>query len=480
MTTIINRLRQLLLCTCALALVGCETASTVVDRVLGSGGKPAEGTPGFVAGFLGAVAADEPRAVVTAREILSAGGTAADAAVALGFALAVTLPSRAGIGAGGACLAYAPDSKSVNGGVPEAILFMPTAALGRGARSDRPAAVPMLARGMFALHARYGKRPLETLIAPAEQLARFGTPASRAFMHDFILVTAPLLADPNARAVFAPGGQPVQEGSQLIQHELGATLAQLRSAGVGNLYQGSLGRRLEEVSPSAGAAISLADLREALPRSSPPIILRHGNDSVAFLPPPADGGLAAAAAFQALGSNPNDLSGVTDRANGVAAAWRARGGDPMALLGEAVSGARLPAMPASTSFTTLDKDGNAVSCAITMGNLFGTGRMAPGMGFLIGASPGAHTPPLLAAAIAYNERLHAFRAAVGGSGQSGAAAAVAVAMMNTLRTQTPMAVEVPEPGRANVIACARYLPGTERACAWATDSRGSGLAQGGN
>lgn len=461
-------------------MAGCNTVNSVADTMLGRSDKPAEGTPGYVAGFLGAAVADEPRAVLAARDVLSAGGTAADAAVALGFALSVTLPSRAGIGAGGACLAYAADRKSVNGGVPEAILFMPVAASGGGGRTDRPAAVPMLARGMFALHARYGKRPFETLIAPAEQLARFGMPVSRAFIRDFSLVSGPLLADPNVRAVFAPGGQSVQEGTQLIQLELGATLGQLRAVGAGDLYQGALGRRLEQVSPGAGVGITMADLRSALPGTATPVTLRQGNDSIAFLPPPADGGLAAAAAFQALAANPNDIAGAEARALGMAAAWRARGGDPMAMLAEAMPAASVPPMPASTSFTTLDKDGNAVSCAVTMGNLFGTGRMAPTMGFLVAASPNVATPPLLAAAIAYNERLHAFRAAVAGSGQSGASAAVAVAMMNALRSQQPMAAEVPEPGRANVIACSRYLPDTERSCAWATDPRGSGLALGSN
>ena len=150
------------------------------SRSLGSdflGGSPAEGTPGHVSGFLGGVVADEPRAALVAREVLSRGGNAADAAVALGFALAVTLPSRAGLGGGGACLAYSPAANSVNGGVPEAIAVHAAGARARrGGRRTGPAAVPMLARGLFALHARYGRRPFETLIAPAEQMARFGVP----------------------------------------------------------------------------------------------------------------------------------------------------------------------------------------------------------------------------------------------------------------------------------------------------------------
>ena len=91
----------------------------------------------------------------------------------MGFALAVTLPSRAGLGAGGACLAYSPGAKSVNGGVPEAVMFLPRPPASVGANADRPAAVPMLARGLFLLHARYGHRPFESLVVPAERYAAF-------------------------------------------------------------------------------------------------------------------------------------------------------------------------------------------------------------------------------------------------------------------------------------------------------------------
>lgn len=461
----------------AFTLGGCETVSDVGKDFLG--GTP-EGAPGHITGFLGGVAADEPRAALVARQVLSAGGNAADAAVALGFALSVTLPSRAGLGGGGACVALSPSTSSINRGVPEAVLFTlqpPSRAAGGG---DRPAAVPFLARGLFALHARYGKRPFGTLIAPAEQMARFGVPASRALVRDLQVVAGPLFADPNARTVFSHDGSPLAEGDQLQQPDLGGTLAQLRVSGVGDFYQGALARRVADAAPSVGAGLTVEDLRDAVPRLAPPVTVQSGRDRVSFVPPPADGGVAAAAALRVLDANPGNVAEAGQRAAAVAARVRMAGGGGEDLLTAALPPASLPLLPASTTFATLDREGNAVACAVTLDNLFGTGRIVPGLGFLLAASPATTPPPLLAAGIAWNDNLHAFRAAVGGSGQEGAALAAAVAMSNALRSNQPMPQPVPEPGRANVIACSRYLPGSESACEWATDPRGAGLAIGSN
>src|SRR6202035_2890735 len=200
----------------------------------------------------------------------------------------------------GACLTYSADKKSANQGVPEAVLFTPVAAASLGASADRPAAVPMLARGLYLVHARAGHLPFEGLIVPAEQLARFGTPASRALVRDVTLVAGPLFADPNTRAVFSKNGAPIAEGQPLVQPDLGATLSQIRVSGVGDFYTGALARRIEQASPLAGGPIALADLRGALPRMVPAIVVQDRNDKVAFLPPPADGGLAATAAFMTL------------------------------------------------------------------------------------------------------------------------------------------------------------------------------------
>ena len=449
------------------------------DKVFGSGSPP-EGAAGHVTGFLGGVVGDEPQAVLMARQVLSAGGNAADAATVLGFALAVTYPSRAGLGGGGACLSYTTGDAGNH--APEAVLFTsmaPTSAAG----SDRPAAVPMMARGLFALHARYGKRPFEQLVLPVEQLARSGFPASRAFVRDLAVVAGPLAADPGAAGVFFRNGQPVGEGGQIVQPDLASTIAQMRTAGVGDLYQGALARRLVASSAQVGAMMSFADLRGAVPRYAPPVGLAAGNgDLVAFLPPPADGGLAAAAAFDVLSTNPTAIDHANARAIATAARWRQGGVDVRTLLAGDPPPGSLPSLPASTTFAALDKDGNAVVCAETMGNLFGTGRIAPGTGILLAASPSWLPPPLLAAAIAYNPTREAFRAMAGGSGQSGAPLAVAIAITQALadhgKTAQPAPQAVPDPGRANIVACSQYLPTTEGSCAWATDPRGSGLAAG--
>jgi gamma-glutamyltranspeptidase/glutathione hydrolase len=460
-------------------LPGCSAVDKVTESLTGPG--PQAGQPGFVPGFLGGVAADEPRAVLAGREVLSSGGTAADAAVAVALTLTVTLPSRAGLGGGGACIAYSPDVKSASRGAPEAVMFTPLAPATPGANADRPAAVPMLARGLFLLHARYGNQPFEALVSSAEQMARFGVPISRALVRDLALVSGPLLADPGARAIFSQNGVPLTEGQTLRQPDLGSTLSQLRVAGVGDMYQGALARRIEQASAQIGGPLQFADLRGALPKLAGPLVRSFRGDKIAFLPPPADGGLAAAAAFDVLANNQADIAGAVTRSLAVTARYRAGGVTPEAVLtARDLTAAGATAFPASTSFVTMDRAGNAVACALTMDNLFGTGRIMPGLGFLAAASPAAVPPPLLAAGVVWNDNTNAFRAAAAGSGQAGAPLAVALALIDTLKTNRPLSESVPDPGRVNIIACGRYLPGDNSTCGWANDPRESGLAMGAN
>lgn len=473
-----RRSRALLAGAALLALGGCETLGAL--NPFGSSGPP-PGTPGFVRGFLGGIAADDPAAALAGRNVLAAGGTAVDAAVAAGFTMAVTLPSRVGLGGGGACLVFNPARGAV-----EAVVFPAGARSTIPAGTDRPAAVPMLARGLFALHTRLPRRPFEELMAPAEQAARFGTEVSRALADDLAAVARPLFADPNARAVFArPDGEPRAAGESFTQPDLAATLGALRTAGVGDLHQGTLARRLEEASRAAGGGLTVEELRAGLPQLLAPILLpARGGDRIAFLPPPADGGLAAAAAFVALqaGQSPAEAEA---RGLSVAAAWRLGGGDPAALLAAAQPPAQgLELLPASAGLIVFDREGAAVSCAFSLNNLFGTGRMVPGMGFLMAAAPNAGSvrPPLLSAAIAYNPNLRAFRAAFAGAGQQAAPMAVAgPAALHLLRGVPPaeaLAAGVPPEGRGQMGACLNYLPGSSARCVAVTDPRGAGVALG--
>jgi gamma-glutamyltranspeptidase/glutathione hydrolase len=462
----------------ALALAGCETVSSL-NPFAASG--PQAGSPGFVRGFLGGVAADDPAAALAARNVLSAGGTAVDAAVAAGFTMAVTLPSRVGLGGGGACLVFDPGR-----GAAEAVVFPPGPRAAVPAGADRPAAVPMLARGLFALHTRLPGRPFEELVAAAEQAARFGTEVSRGLAADLASVAGPLFADPGARAVFArPDGGPKGPGEALVQPELAGTLGQIRVSGVGDLHQGILARRLEEVSRTAGGSLTLEELRAGLPEVVAPITLPvRGGDQIAFLPPPADGGLAAAASFGALAAG-QPPEAAAARGLAVAAAWRQRGGEARTLLASPEAPAvGMEALPASAGLVVFDRRGAAVACAFTLNNLFGTGRMAPGMGFLLGVAPntGAARPALLAAALASNPNVRAFRLAAAGAGQAAAPMAVTgPAALHLLRGVAPaeaVAAGVPPEGRVQFAACPNYLPGRADRCVTLTDPRGTGVALG--
>ena len=457
-----------------LTLGGCDTVHAIRKTVLGGPLDPGE----HLTGFIGGVVADEPLAALAAREILATGGSAADAAVTLGFMLSVTLPSRASLGGGGACIAYEPGAGSPGHGVPEAVLFTPRPAA--TVAGDRPAAVPMLARGMYLLSVRYGSKPFGDLVAPAVQAASAGFSISRALGRDLIQVQGPLVADPGAAAVFAPGGAPLAEGARLIQPDLASTLLQLSRGGVGDLYQGLLAQRLVEASAEAGGPISQADLRAAVPALVNPIVVKAGADQVAFLPPPADGGLGAASAFLSLAHQGTVNQDLANLSIATVATWRAKGGDPLRLLEQGGASGVLPALPASTSFAVVDRHGEAVACALTMENLFGTGRIAPGLGIVMGASPSIKPAALLTAAIAWNSSRDAFRAAVGASGQNGAALAGAIGLGQALAGDLPPHVPVPDPGRANAIGCPGYLPGNEDTCRFASDVRGAGLSAGGS
>lgn len=325
----------------AAILAGCGGLPPVYVQ-LGAGGGPAPRS------YPGLIAADEPQATLAARNILFAGGNAVDAAVALGFALAVTLPSSAGLGGGGACIVH-----DAGTGRTEALDFTARAAPSEGAARFRTA-IPALSRGLFALHAKYGRLPWAQLVAPAESLARFGQSVSRAFAAALAADGGVLADDPMALAAFmTPRRQLLQTGDALKQINLAATLGRLRARGPVDFYAGTPGNQLE----AGGGARSAADLRATAPQWLPAVIVNQGATRLYALPP---------------GIGANDF-----------AAAFAEASPPPTPDERAVSG--------STALVVADLRGSAVACGLSMGRPFGLGISPPGTGFLSAPAPDVPT-----------------------------------------------------------------------------------------
>lgn len=452
------------------SLAACSTASALTGDLIGPPA-PKFGAMKPVTGFPGAVVADNPDVARVGQHILLNNGSAADAAVAMAFAMAVAMPSRAGLAGGGACLAYKPGD-GPDKGAPVAYLFAPVAPAAQA--GSRPAAVPMLALGLFALHDAYGTLPIAQDIVPAERMARFGVPVSAQFAQDLLVVAPALLADKAAAQIFGPDGTPLGQGDLIIDTDLANALARLRVAGVTDFYTGALAKTFLAGAAAAGGPVSAADLARAKIVLGKPLIVETKHYAIGFIPNEA--GVAAAATFLQAHKTPDNLEGLVARSLGAITAARKGMSPDKILAGGGGTADEIGGVPASSSLVAMDRGGDVVACDLTMDNLFGTGRVAPGTGMLLAVSPSVFPRPLLASAIAWSPGAHAFRAAVSASGQEAAAAAAGYGIFRAVNAKAAMPGTVPSPGRINAIACAGLLPGNAQSCSWATDPRGDGLA----
>lgn len=419
------------------------------------------GSVGHVSGFAGMVSADEPRAAIIGREVLSAGGSPADAAVAMAFTLSVTLPSQAGLGAGGSCLVFDHENKKV-----EALDFIAPSPAEISAQTSRPTAAPYLPRAMFALQAKYGHLRWEQLLAPAETLARTGTPASRAFVNQLAPIAGALFDDPLARKTFSRGdGTPLQEGELLQQLDLGATISRLRLRGAGDFYTGRGAEELLAASKAIGGSLTAEDLRVALPKWVSPIEVKYGDETAYFSPPAAASGLVEAEVWKLLAANkkyaqasaadrPHLLAEAFARVYGDRAHWMNPEGsssqspaDVMAqghidglwagfspTAHEAQGGDAPADVSAGTGITAIDNQGNAISCTLSMNNGFGTGRILPNYGFMLAFAPGVkgRGPYSVGPMLAINTNSNEFRFAAAAGGNTSSATALSQVALNAL------------------------------------------------
>ncbi|MBO6519876.1 MAG: gamma-glutamyltransferase [Rhodospirillales bacterium] len=378
-----------------------------------------KGTIGYVSGALGVVSVEEPQAALIGRDVLSSGGTAGDAATAIGLALSVTMPSSAGLGGGGICVA-----RDAGGERPVVVDFLPHAPRTASHNTERPSAVPATPRGLFLLHSRFGELRWSQVVSRAENLARFGYNIPRAFATELSKVADVLVRDPQMAEVFKrKDGRVVGEGDFLKQPDLAAVLGRLRAKGAGDFYIGKDAQNFVDAVVAAGGSLSYEDIRNYQPQIRAPLTFKwQHNTDWHFAGPPAAGGAVAAEMMAILLTDEffEDEEGAQREHLIVEAAKRAfvermknlqadgsYSQDPQSRLGEDYvenlqdrigdaatplsslipTPADWPETPAAVSFSVMDTRGGAVACTMTMNNLFGTGRMAQGYGIVLAAAP---------------------------------------------------------------------------------------------
>ncbi|MDA0240032.1 MAG: gamma-glutamyltransferase [Proteobacteria bacterium] len=497
--------RQIAILGTALILAACGSDSG--DRAV----------EGAVKGFIGGVATDEPRAALEGRRILSSGGSAADAATAMYFTLAVTLPSAASLGGGGVCLVFQPETKSkkTEKSQVELLEFYAGTPSAIPETATRPSATPGNPIGFFALHSRYGDLPWGTVIANAEKLARFGTQTSRALVRDMAPVGPALLQDQESRRVFGgTDGRPLTEGEFVRQPDLAAILSTIRTRGPGEFYRGNLARTLVSAALAAGGSLSLEDLRRYRPAWKEPVKTElkgiFASNTIYYASAPAAAGIVTAQMVEMVrrkggfkGADNVERAHLLAETGMIAfsqrAGWMAPDFTSRVATNDLVSSERisaladliderrhllpgnlkpppvqLPENPSATSFVAIDRRGQAVACALTMNGLFGTGRIARGTGIVLAAAPGGRGPVSLAPMMAINESTSQFLFAGAANGGAAAPTALAAVAARTILAEENLeaAMKAPRVHHGGAPDITFYEPGTSRAVLDGLKARG--------
>ncbi|MGB1548655.1 MAG: gamma-glutamyltransferase, partial [Alphaproteobacteria bacterium] len=265
-----------------LMLGGCEFGSGETPEWLAKFEKPKETARDVAApriavqgedNFFGAVVADEPLAALAARNVLASGGTAADAAVALYFSLAVTYPSAASLGGGGVCVVHDWENQKVT--VLDFLKPLPST------NDSQAGLVPGNVGGMATLYLRFRGKDWADLVAPAEEYAKNGIRVSKSLAEELSRESGRLLTDMETRHLFATyEGTVLGEGDLLNQFELASTLKYIRTLGANAFYRGTLATKLTSESAARGGSIDHAKLGDFQAEWRPPLAISYDKDTL--------------------------------------------------------------------------------------------------------------------------------------------------------------------------------------------------------
>ena len=402
-----------------LAAAASGLAASTIRGVRGVFGQPDATGRATLLAAEGLVVASQPSAAQIGLDTLQAGGTATDAALAAAAAVIVLEPQTAGLGGDLAGLVFDVTSGETYG--------LRSIGPSRGA-----AHTPGCVDGLVALHGRFARKPLSDLLAPAIELAENGRPTGERTSLAWQRAAGRLHIDDTLVHPLLPGGGPPELGRRVPRPDLAATLRLIALRGRGPIYDGAIAGSLltalnESIAPAATSEktptnaaspeaaptpLTPSDLaRQNAEWLSPARIAYRGRTIVA-LPD-------AAATLQALSLLvPYDVRAIPQRSAALVhlltEAWKIAASDGRPLterldpgdvattrrrLDPNVAAVQLvppAAGESSTTVTAIDRDGNQCVLTLTMGDPFGTGRLLPSTGLLLGTDPAERLPqPLM-------------------------------------------------------------------------------------
>ena len=285
--------------TLAAALIIC--IALTLCMALTGGGAQAASAPAAVEAEHGMVVTSQRIASAVGAGILTAGGNAIDAAVAVGYALAVVEPCCGNLGGGGFMTIHLADGRNTF------INFRETAPAAANARMYLDAAgqpVPRLSRlgylaagvpgtvmGLDRAMREYGTLPRAALLAPAISLARNGFVLTRDDT-DLLDAKADQLAkDPGAAQIFLrPDGSRFEPGDRLIQRDLAATLEAIAKDGPDAFYTGKTAALVAQASRANGGILTPRDFADYTATEGAPLSCTYRGYALISTPPPSSGG----------------------------------------------------------------------------------------------------------------------------------------------------------------------------------------------
>jgi gamma-glutamyltranspeptidase/glutathione hydrolase len=387
-----------------------------------------------VIGQSGMVVTDEPLASHIGAEILKKGGNAVDAAVAVGFALAVTFPNAGNIGGGGFMMVrLAKTNQVIAIDYRETAPFAATKDIFLNAKGEADAkksretglaiGVPGTIAGLALAHQKYGsgKFTLAELIAPALKLARDGFFVDDPLAESIAQSKSLLARWPSSAAIFLrPDGSVPKKDELLIQRDLANTLDMIARDGPNAFYHGPIAEKIVRSVQAAGGIMTKEDLAQYEAVERKPVHGTYHNYDIYSMPPPSSGGVHLIQMLNLLdgfdlgplGPASGQAAHIRVEAMKLAYADRAKYlGDPdyvkvpvAGLTSKEYAGqlrklinperalAAKDVKPGNpypfegnhtTHYSIVDKDGNAVANTYTLNLHYGTGLVAEGTGVLL-------------------------------------------------------------------------------------------------